>query len=231
MRITTIFTASLFAISSLMSCGPSASDGEKTPEPAPKAANNTAQIAQGRSLYPTCATCHGQNAEGMKALNAPGLAHQEVWYLERQMNNFRADFRGAHEGDTYGAQMAPMAKTLANEEAVKAVVAYIKTLPGKRPEKTVEGDVSNGKNYYNQICAACHGNNAKGLESLQSPALVGTDDWYLERQTINFMKGIRGMHPKDTYGSQMHAIAQSIPDEQTVRDVVAYIQTLSESAE
>lgn len=226
MRTSVIAAASFIAIASLVACGPSAPEGEKQEGAAPEVADNSAQIAQGKSLYVTCATCHGQQAEGMKAMNAPALAHQEAWYLEQQLNNYRADIRGTHPDDTYGAQMAPMAKTLANEEAVKAVVAYIRTLPGKRPELTIEGDVARGKDYYNQICAACHGNRAQGNEPLHSPALVGTDDWYLLRQTEHFMKGIRGTHPKDTYGSQMHTIAKGIPDEQTARDVVAYINTL-----
>jgi len=226
MRTSAILAASF--IVSLTACGPSATDGEKKAETAPSVAGNSVQIAQGKSLYPTCATCHGQQAEGMKVMNAPALAHQEVWYLEHQLNSYRADFRGAHPEDAYGAQMAPMAKTLANEQAVKAVVAYIKTLPGKKPELTVEGDAARGKDYYNQICAACHGNRAQGNEPLHSPALVGSDDWYLLRQTENFMKGIRGTHPKDTFGSQMHAIAKGIPDEQTARDVVAYINTLNQ---
>jgi cytochrome c oxidase subunit 2 len=163
----------------------------------------------------------------MLAMNAPALAHQEAWYLEQQLNNYRAGLRGVHPDDTYGAQMAPMSKTLANEEAVKAVVAYIRTLPGKKPELTVEGDVDKGKEYYNMICAACHGNRAQGNEPLHSPALLGTNDWYLLRQTNNFRLGIRGTHEQDTYGSQMHTIAKDIPDEETARNIVAYINTLS----
>lgn len=228
MRTPAILAASFIAIASLMACGPSDPEGEKKAETAPEVADNSAQIAQGKNLYVTCATCHGQQAEGIKALNAPALAHQEAWYLEQQLNNYRADVRGTHPEDTYGAQMAPMAKTLANEEAVKAVVAYIRTMPAKRPEITIEGDAAKGKDYYNKICAACHGNRAQGNEPLHSPALVGTADWYLLRQTELFMKGIRGTHPKDTYGSQMHTIAKGIPDEQTARDVVAYINTLEQ---
>lgn len=217
----------LLASALLAGCGgsekPAPTEGQA---PVETGTGDAVLIAQGKSLYPTCATCHGQNAEGMKAMNAPGLAHQEPWYLERQLNNYREGIRGTHPDDTFGAQMAPMAKTLANEEAVMAVVAYIGSLPKTRPEQTVEGDVAKGKEYYNMICSACHGNKAKGMESLNSPALVGTNDWYLLRQTEHFRKGIRGTNEKDTYGSQMHNIAKDIPDEATVRDVVAYIQSL-----
>ncbi len=227
MTVRSLRPAFLLSIVFLASCG---GEQSATPDAVPAAGAgeaNAAQVAQGKSLYPTCATCHGQQAEGMQAMNAPALAHQEAWYLEQQLNNYRADIRGVHPDDTYGAQMAPMSKTLANEEAVKAVVAYIRTLPGKKPELTVQGDVDKGKEYYNMICAACHGNRAQGNEPLHSPALLGTNDWYLLRQTNNFRLGIRGTHEKDTYGSQMHTIAKDIPDEETARNIVAYINTLS----
>ena len=51
---------------------------------------------KGKLLYITCATCHGQQAEGMKALGAPALAGQEAYYLRQQLNNFRLGKRGVH---------------------------------------------------------------------------------------------------------------------------------------
>ena len=41
---------------------------------------------------------------------------------------FKNGIRGAHPEDTYGQQMRPMAMTLANEETIKNVAAYIATL-------------------------------------------------------------------------------------------------------
>ncbi|MCF8256115.1 MAG: c-type cytochrome [Flavobacteriales bacterium] len=231
MKLHTLSAIVPLALVMLASCGPT-DTATTDPAPAPVAApaDNSALAAQGKGLYPTCAACHGQNAEGMKAMNAPALAHQEPWYLERQLNNFRADFRGAHPNDTYGAQMAPMSKTLANEEAVKAVVAYIKTLPGNgmRPVATITGNIDKGKDYYNMICNACHGPGATGNEALNSPMLIGSDDWYMVRQIDNFRKDMRGLHPKDIYGGQMHTIAKAIPDDQTVLDVTAYINSLGQ---
>ena len=84
--------------------------------------------AKGKTLYATCGACHGQNAEGMEALNAPKLAGQEEWYPVRQLQNFKAGIRGTNPKDTYGMQMAPMAQTLPNEQAIADVAAYIKSL-------------------------------------------------------------------------------------------------------
>lgn len=84
--------------------------------------------ARGKTLYATCGACHGANAEGMEALNAPKLAGQEEWYIVRQLQNFKKGIRGNNPNDTYGMQMAPMAQTLADDQAMADVAAYIKSL-------------------------------------------------------------------------------------------------------
>jgi len=82
----------------------------------------------GRTLYATCATCHGANGEGNEALGAPQLAGQNDWYLLTQLKNFKARFRGYQSGDTYGQQMMAMAQSLNSDQAMLNVVAYINTL-------------------------------------------------------------------------------------------------------
>ena len=83
---------------------------------------------KGKTLYATCGACHGQNAEGLEALNAPKLAGQEEWYVVRQLQNFKNGVRGANPKDTYGMQMAPMAQILTTDQAMADVAAYIKSL-------------------------------------------------------------------------------------------------------
>jgi len=51
-------------------------------------------------------------------------------------------------------------------------------------------------------------------------------DWYLERQLHNFRDDVRGSHPQDYYGFQMGLMGQSIYDEQAIKNLVAYINTL-----
>src|SRR5690606_7976767 len=84
--------------------------------------------ARGKALYATCGACHGPNAEGMEALNAPALAGQEEWYTIRQLKNFKEGIRGTNPKDTYGMQMAPMAQVLAHDQAIDDVAAYIRSL-------------------------------------------------------------------------------------------------------
>ena len=82
----------------------------------------------GESLYGVCAACHGIDAEGNAAIGAPALAGQNDWYLATQLTNFIAGYRGQHEDDLYGQQMAAMVGTLTDKAAVRDVVAYINSL-------------------------------------------------------------------------------------------------------
>ncbi len=61
---------------------------------------------------------------------------------------------------------------------------------------------------------------------MNSPVLAGTDDWYLLAQLTAFKSGARGSHPADRTGKQMQAMARVLPDEQAMRNVVAFIGTL-----
>jgi cytochrome c553 len=93
---------------------------------APAASTVQGDAAAGKAAYGICASCHGANGEGNKALNAPAIAGQHDWYIVRQLQNFKKRIRG-DAGDTYGQQMSPMAMTLADDAAINNVAAYIST--------------------------------------------------------------------------------------------------------
>ena len=103
-------------------------------------------------------------------MNAPKLAGQSAWYLTRQLENYKSGARGAHEDDTFGRQMAPMAATLATPEAVANVVAHIQNLPDEPAPATIEGDAANGKRLY-ATCAYCHGAEGQGIQAMNAPRL------------------------------------------------------------
>lgn len=84
--------------------------------------------AAGEALFAVCVACHGADGKGMETMNAPNLTLQQDWYVVRQLANFNGGVRGAHAQDTFGAQMVPMAATVADETAAKNVAAYIATL-------------------------------------------------------------------------------------------------------
>ncbi len=184
-----------------------------------------ADAAAGKGLYTVCVACHGANGEGNAALNSPALAGMNSWYVVRQLENFKSGARGKAQGDTYGAQMAPMSMTLADRAAMENVAAYIESLPAQKSASTIEGDATKGKASY-AICAACHGQQAEGNEALGGPELAAQDDWYLVRQLQGFKAGHRGANPQDTFGMQMKPMAATLADDQAIKDVVAYIKSL-----
>jgi cytochrome c oxidase subunit 2 len=188
-------------------------------------ARAVADSATGGTLYAVCSACHGLQAEGNPALNAPKLAGQQSWYLQRQLKNFQKGLRGTQPGDTYGMQMTAFAATLADDAAIDNVLAHIGALPDEPAPATITGDAARGAAMYS-VCAACHGAQGEGVWSQNAPRLSQMSDWYLVRQLQNFKNGVRGVHRQDFYGGQMAAMSDTLKDDQTINDLVAYINTL-----
>lgn len=176
--------------------------------------------------YKTCAACHGAEGEGNPAMQAPALVNLDSWYLARQLENYRSGIRGTHRKDTQGMLMASQAALLADDAAIAAVVRQIDSFPNIRPAATLKGNTEAGKDRYYMTCGACHGPEGVGNELLNSPSLVGIDDWYLARQYENFKDGVRGAHADDVYGQQMQRMGQVLDTDQQVKDVVAWLASL-----
>ncbi|MFL6692748.1 MAG: c-type cytochrome [Ramlibacter sp.] len=181
-------------------------------------------VVAGKASYAVCAACHGANAEGNVAMNAPKLSGQGASYLERQLRLFKQGARGTHEKDAFGKTMAPMAATLADEAAVANVVAYIGSLPDAPAASTIKGDLGSGQRRY-ATCAACHGANGQGNVATNAPRLQGMSDWYMARQLKNLRDGVRGVHPQDIYGGQMALVAGMLTDDAEIGDVLAYVNS------
>ncbi len=176
---------------------PAITQTAETSKVEPDSVSATGSTENGKTLYGVCASCHGADGAGNKALNAPRISGQKAWYIARQLANFKSGIRGSHEKDIYGQQMRPMALTLANDQAFADVAAYIDTLKGSASASTIQGDATAGKAAY-AICASCHGLNGEGNKALNAPAIAGQNDWYIVRQLYNFKNGIRGAAPKTT---------------------------------
>lgn len=85
-------------------------------------------VEKGKALYATCTACHGPEGKGNQQLNAPPITQLDDWYMVSQLHKFKSGIRGTHPEDVTGAQMRPMAMTLADDAAINDVVAYIGTL-------------------------------------------------------------------------------------------------------
>jgi cytochrome c oxidase subunit 2 len=185
----------------------------------------TANPEAGKASFAICASCHGQNGEGLLTANAPSIAGMPEYYLARQLNYYKKGIRGAHKDDSLGQSMAAMANILADDAAVNNVAAYVHSLTPTKAAPTISGDTKRG--YSNFVtCSSCHGASAQGNPGLNAPPLAGQHDWYLKHQLENFKTGIRGNHKDDLFGTQMRLMSKILRDEQAVNDLVAYINTL-----
>lgn len=207
---------------------------------------------EGADLWDTCSFCHGAQGQGGPALDAPALAGLQAWYIERQLYNFKNRIRGTHYDDVPGVQMSIVTGMVRNDATIKNIAAYIESLePGAPPELAANGEVAGtarpfiwrskyaaldhpnepnierGKTLYESGCIACHGADGSGNEPLGAPRISDQTDWYMHRQLQYFKDGLRGSNPADTFGLQMSVFAKTLPDEQAIADVVAYIKTLN----
>jgi len=172
-----------------------------------------------------CFTCHGTDGIGSEGIQAPRLAGMEPWYLRRQLELFRSGARGTHPQDIEGMEMQPMAVILTDED-MDDIVQWASTWEYQPAAITLEGgNADRGQQLY-QACAACHGAQAQGNQAMNAPTLAGQNDWYLVTQLKNFKAGFRGTGQGDRYGAQMRLMANGLADEQAIKDVVSYINTL-----
>lgn len=179
----------------------------------------------GQALYAVCSACHGQEGEGNQTLNAPRLSGQAGWYLAKQLKAYKDGVRGNRDDDVWAKQMAPFATILADDTAIRDIVAYIGSLPERPAPATVKGDAGRGKALY-ASCAACHGGAGQGFWATNAPRLARMSDWYLAQQLRNFQQGIRGGHAQDFSGSQMASMARSLRDDRAIDDLVSYVHPL-----
>lgn len=180
----------------------------------------------GAELFDLCMQCHGSAGQGIPLALAPSIAGLQEWYVKAQLQKFRAGVRGLHPDDRAGLRMYPMSQAIRNDAQLEALAAYVAQLPPQKPESTLDGDPTRGKALY-VTCAACHGQNGEGLAPLEAPSLTHASDWYLLTQLKHFKDGIRGTNPGDTSGARMRPMAMVLADEQAMKDVIAYVTTLS----
>jgi cytochrome c553 len=194
------------------------------------AASASAQgLERGRQLYELCQQCHGTAGAGNPAFLAPAIAGLPQWYVQSQLQKFRAGYRGGHFDDIAGMRMRPMSLALEGDADVTAVAAYVASLAPLAPVAVLSGgDAAKGQVLY-APCAACHAPDGSGNESVFGPPLKHASDWYLLTQLANFRAGVRGTKPGDTSGALMRPMSLVLADEQAMKDVIAYIQTLAKS--
>ena len=185
----------------------------------------TDAATRGQEVFQTCVPCHNADGSGNPEIGAPNIAGMKAWYVERELDKFRSGVRGMQFNDVEGMRMRPMALSITTDADVEAVAHYVENLPPVRHPSTLPGDPKAGATLY-ATCAACHGDNGAGNQDLGAPRIAGVDDWYLATELRKFRSGVRGTDPKDREGRLMRPMARALPDEDAIRNVVAYAETL-----
>lgn len=185
------------------------------------------EMTRGRELFALCSQCHGNDAGGMQLALAPSIAGLGSWYLSAQLNKFKDGQRAATFDDLHGMRMRGMARWLKTDDDVKAAAVYVAALPVVKPAPTLTGgDATRGAALY-ATCSGCHGAHAEGVEAVGGPALYHASDWYLYSSLQAYKAGVRGYDPRDATGAAMRGMANLLVDDQAIKDVIAYIVTLS----
>lgn len=188
-----------------------------------------ADEARARELFQLCAQCHGSDGSGNENYLAPNLTGLPEWYVLAQLRNFHGGLRGLHPDDVGGLRMYPMTKTFKGDSAesdMQALAAFVANLPVVVPTPTLSGgDPARGATFY-QVCVACHGPDGKGQQATGSPPLPQQSDWYLLSSLQKFKDGVRSYDPRNANAQIMRGMAATLPDEQAMKDVIAYIRSL-----
>jgi cytochrome c553 len=200
-----------------ISCGEKASPPDST--------GDVPLVASG--IYgQVCVACHGGNGEGREELFSPSIAGLPVWYVEEQLQKFRAGQRGIHPEDLPGQQMRAISLSLTDEQITEAS-AIVAAMPVIRTEQATEAfDLEKARYRYANVCMECHRYNGMGDRVFHSAPLVTMNRSYLRRQLQNYRDGRRGALEEDLYGQKMVAITQRLTDEE-IEMFVNYIGALA----
>jgi cytochrome c553 len=182
--------------------------------------------ARGHQLFKLCSQCHGDDGAGNAVALAPAIGGLPAWFVTSQLQKFRSGGRGTHFDDISGMRMRPMSMWLRSDEDVANVAAYVASLPKVIPATTITGGNAEAGKARFAVCQQCHGVNGEGNQAMNSPPLAGTSDWYQLSSLQKFKAGVRG-GPQDPTGALMRGMSQTLTDEQAMRDVIAYIATLT----
>lgn len=95
------------------------------PKVTPQQTLTGGDATRGAQLYTICLACHGPDGNGNQAVGSPPLSSQADWYLLSSLQKLKAGHRGTYPN---AVVMRGMAGTLADEQAMKDVIAHIMTL-------------------------------------------------------------------------------------------------------
>ena len=174
------------------------------------------ELDNGKTLYRSCAFCHGQQAQGIEGGKFPRLAGMSDAYLIRQLRDFRA---GRRENESM--VIVGRIRSLSDQQ-IADLAGYIAAirLGGSTDSLDVaglDGDIKKGRKLYKRACRRCHGRKGRGKRRTGAPRLAGQYGGYLRGQIENFKVKER-YHDNDEDDDTFYEYSG-----QEIGDIVAYI--------
>lgn len=153
-------------------------------------------MANGQAAFgDNCAPCHGSGATG--AVGYPNLQDDKwIWggTIDDLHQTIRFGIRSGHDEARIGDMPAFGRDGILDKDQVDQVASYVATLAGIEPEAGV--DVAAGQTVFAENCAACHGDDGKGLQELGAPDLTAPNYLYgksleaIKAQVTNARNGV-----------------------------------------
>lgn len=146
----------------------------------------TPNLETGAEIFGVCTACHMPTGAGTVDGNFPRVAGQHKEVIIKQLFDMR-------EGRRVNMTMLPFAQSLANEQEISDIAAYMATLSVQTANGVGPGTaLERGAQIYKESCAVCHGENGEGSAEKFYPMLAGQHYPYLLRQVTDMADGKRG---------------------------------------
>jgi len=178
-------------------------------------------LAKGEKIAKqVCAACHAADGNSVAAVN-PKLAGQFARYLQKQMDNFKA--QGGKKALRENPIMAGMVAGLSDED-MGAVAAYFAAQTLKPAAASDKDLAAQGQKIWRggiaargvAACAGCHGPDGAGIPGVY-PRLSGQFPEHLDAQLKLFRAGGRANDPS----GMMRGVAARMTDEE-IKAVAQY---------
>jgi cytochrome c553 len=178
-------------------------------------------LAKGEKIAKqVCAACHAADGNSVAAVN-PKLAGQFARYLQKQLDNFKA--QGGRKALRENPIMAGMVAGLSDED-MGAVAAYFAAQTLKPAAASDKDLAAQGQKIWRggiadrgvAACAGCHGPDGAGIPGVY-PRLSGQFPEYLDAQLKLFRAGGRANDPS----GMMRGVAARMTDEE-IKAVAQY---------
>lgn len=181
------------------------------------AINLKPNMYNGLVIFRICAKCHYEEGWGQRSGTFPQLAGQHAKVIIKQLVDVRE-----HNRETAGMNHFALLSEIGEPQVLADVAGYISSiLMTPNPGLGAGTDLTHGKMLYNTYCAACHGANGEGDNTLFYPRIQGQHYEYLLRQ----FKWIYRKERTNVQPGMVQAIADFTPrDSEAVIDYISRLK-------